>query len=227
MDNNQCPRNLEMREERYGGEEVMEAEGVGKLVQEELGRLEDMENFTPLLAMPSPGYRYESTGSITASAAVCCGGPSGSCPGRVQLDARWGPMTFCIWLQHRWEAPEGAPVPAVCLGHLSISSLRWRVEAYGELCTFTRASHPATMKQKRSLGGCSLVPNVHSKWHYALQHFGRQILKEWRSILRQNLCVSSPVKKLGHAEFSRRRGIHSVSLFICLAWKLPVDRIAW
>lgn len=144
-----------------------------------------MENFTPLLAMPSPGYHVSPQEVSQPPAAVCCGGPSGCLPRKVQLDARWGPVTFCIWLQHRWEAP-----PKVSQCQLSVwaiyPSTPWdgEVEADGRLCTFTGFSscYNEAKTQPARLFSCAKCT---SKWHYALHHFRKQMWEEWRSILRE------------------------------------------
>lgn len=169
--------------------------------------------------MPSPGYRVSPQEVSQPPAAVCCGGPSGCLPWKVQLDARWGPVTFCIWLQHRWEAPWRCPSASCLFGpfiHQLPEMERWRPMGG---CAPLQASHPATMKQKTQPGRLFSCAKCTSKWHYALQHFGRQMWEEWRSILRQNLLCVFSCEEAGTRWFSRRQGIHSVSLFILLGLK--------
>ena len=197
-----------------------------KLMQEELGMVGRHGEFHTSLSHAQPWVPCKSTGSITAFRCRLLWRAVRMLATEGTAWCSRGPVTFCIWLQHRWEAPLKVP-GASCLIGPFIRQLpemeRWR-QMGG--CAPLQASHPATMKQNRSLGGCSLVPNVPPNGITLCSVSGSEC-EEWRSILSRIFCVSSHVKKLGHPDSQGGR-VFTLFLFsFCLAWRQPVERIAW
>lgn len=84
-------------------------------------------------------------------------------------------------------------------------------------CAPLQASHPATMKQKRSLGGCSLVPNVPPNGIMLCSISGSKCERNGKVFLDRIFCVSSPVKKLGHTDSQGGRVFTLFLSSFCLA----------
>lgn len=155
----------------------------GKLVQEELGKIGRHGEFHTSLTHAQPWVPCKSTGSIAAS---CCH----LLWRAIRMLATEGTAWCSLGagdILHMIAAQVGGP-PKVSQCQLSVwaiyLSTPWdgEVEADGRLCTFTGFSscYNEAKTQPVRLFSCAKCT---SKWHYALQHFGKQMWEEWRSIL--------------------------------------------
>lgn len=99
----------------------------GKLVQEELGKIGRHGEFHASLSYAQPWVPCKSTGSITASRCRLLWRAIRmlATEGTAWCSLGAGDILHMIAAQVGGP-PEGVPVPAVCLGYLSINSLRWR-----------------------------------------------------------------------------------------------------